>query len=129
MYTLIHFVFSGAGFTNSWDSNGYEGVTYDIDTWVDMRTYYDGELYKPALLNGVYGVSEERFGLGYCPTCQSLTQVEVDERFNFLNIMPGKIVRSIWLWSFYGTGVQPPLVNGIDVWAMYWSHLETWLVG
>ena len=118
---------NGAGFTNSWDSNGYEGVTYDVDTWVDMSTYYGGERWKLALARGIYGVSSERFGLGYCPTCQVDTETEVLEHFTFLKQMPGRSVNSIWLWSFYGTGSQPPIVGGVDVWSMYWPGLEAWL--
>ena len=118
---------NGAGFTNSWDSNGYEGVTYDVDTWVDMSTYYGGERWKLALARGIYGVSSERFGLGYCPTCQVDTETEVLEHFTFLKQMPGRSVNSIWLWSFYGTGSQPPVVGGVDVWSMYWPGLKAWL--
>ena len=119
--------FRAAGFTTSWDANGLEGVAYDVDSWVDMSTYYSGDGYKYALERGLYGVSAERYGLGYCPTCQLLTDAEVDEHFTYLRQEPGKSVREIYLWSFYGTGMQPPLVQGVDVWKPYWPNLEAWL--
>ena len=121
----------GAGYETSWDSNGYEGVAYDVDTWVDMGTYgYEpGEAYKYMSKQGLYAVGEERYGIGYCPTCQPLAGQQVSARFEWLTETPGKRIRTMWLWSFYGTGVQPPLVDGTDVWASYWPLMTKWLEG
>jgi hypothetical protein len=74
-------VLQGHGLHVGWDSNGPEGVPYKVSTWMDMGTYYGGEGYKVNMLQGIYTVGVDRFGLGYCPTCQQLKEDEVEERF------------------------------------------------
>lgn len=74
-------VLSGHGLHVGWDGNGPEGVPFNVSTWMDMGTYYGGGGYLVNMLQGVYAVGLDRFGLGYCPTCQQLKEEEVEERF------------------------------------------------
>ena len=91
-----------------------------------MSTYYGGEAFKANFRRGLYGVGRSRYGIGYCPSCQNLTDTEIQERFDVLRGNPGDQVRQIWLWAVYGEGGAGSVDPG---WAPFWAPLAAWLDG
>jgi len=112
------------GLENTWDSNGLEGVMYRVGQWVDMGTYYSGDSYQDTMKRGLFGVGAERYGLGYCPSCQVLNESAVQQRFDVLTESPGNQIRRVWLWAVYGEGGSFPYE---DYWEYYWPRLAVWL--
>jgi hypothetical protein len=74
---------------------------------------------------GLFGVGAERYGLGYCPTCQVLNETAVQQRFDVLREAPGNQVRRIWLWAVYGIGASRNYVE--PNWDLFWPRLAKWL--
>ena len=65
----------------------------------------------------------DRYTLGYCPSCQELSESEVGERFTVLEEFPASKINEIALWSLYGSGAADANTKG---WEFYWPWLEAW---
>ena len=116
-----------AGFTVGWDSNGPEGISMLVDNWMAMFTYNyqpDSVDFTVALYKGVYAAGQQRIAVGMCPTCSLQNETVVENNFAELRRKdgPGIGVTKLQLFSFYGTGMQPP-----DGWKPFWPRMKAWL--
>ena len=117
--------FRAAGKRLTWDSNGPEAAfPFDLDAWIAMTTYYGGTSYQRSGIQGISAVGPDKFGLGYCPTCQVLNESAVEARFQWLTVPPGDSVREIDLWATYAMDAGDDYFAD---WDFYWPRLEAWL--
>jgi len=103
-----------------------EEVVEGMQRWISMETYcLDNDQYKENFAHQKNGSPEGAFGAGLCPSCQELTEDDVEMRFAYLEENPDVTEIAMWaVWASEGNSGQ----NEIG-WEFYWDRMEKWLVG
>jgi len=93
-----------------------------MDRWISMGCYTsDLNGFLVDLAGGIKN-SGAKFGVGLCPTCQTLSEDAIETRFAAIGTGPyGGVAREIDLWAAdYQVPASPQ-------WEYYWPQLEKWL--